>query len=150
MTPADWDREPTSDAERARWRVAAEPYWVVTDDSPSLTVANFATPELAAEAVHSHNVLHAAREQRALGVGLHDGCVAREAGLLWADDEEPWGVEFSENKGGNYWRNEWLVARERGEGRAIATFEFGEHAEAFVRAFGPRTDEHGQATRGAK
>lgn len=79
MTPADWDREPTSDAERARWRVwSVDSRFVETDDGFTY-VGTFDTPALAAEAVHAHNVLHAAREQRALGVGLHDGCVAREA-----------------------------------------------------------------------
>lgn len=127
MSAADWDREPTSAAERARWRVAAEPYWVVTDDSPSLTVANFATPELAAEAVWAHNVMHAAREKRALGMGLHDGCVAREA-LVQVG-----------------WRH-WPDAKAHPFLRRLGD-EWDDDGEP---VFALRADENWQATRGAK
>lgn len=75
----NWDREPTSDAERALWRVGEVlGVTVWTDDAERRLVATFATPELAAQAVWEHGVMHAAREQRALGVGLHDGCVPKE------------------------------------------------------------------------
>lgn len=58
--------------------------------------------------------------------------------LLWSDDPEPWGVEFLPSPDGNYWQNRWRVGRENGEGATLALFEFEEHAEAFVKAFGPK------------
>lgn len=57
--------------------------------------------------------------------------------LLWADDDAAWGIEFMPGEEGNYWRNQWRVGRENGEGSTIAVFEFEDHAAAFVERCGP-------------
>lgn len=78
---------------------------------------------------------------RATPVLVNGRCGACSAGepkvMLWQDDPEPWGIEFEAGADGNYWRNVWHVRRERGEGSQIATFEFEEHAIAFIRSCGP-------------
>ena len=84
----DYDRTPMSAAERVRWRVgnaalrvsmSTQECTAWTDERWPKVVATFSTPGLAAEAVWAHNVMVAAREQRALGVDAHDGCVPKAA-----------------------------------------------------------------------
>jgi hypothetical protein len=48
-----------------------------------------------------------------------------------------WGIEFIEGPNGNYWKNQWRVATDDGNGTTIAMFEFYEHARAFVARCGP-------------
>ena len=62
----DYDRTPTSAAERVRWRVSNGGRFVVTDEGAPEPVAWCSTPGLAACAAHDHNVMVAAREQRAM------------------------------------------------------------------------------------
>jgi hypothetical protein len=79
VTSNRWDREPTSDAERVRWRVGASVRWRravnaerdrrcvwLAEGHVGPPLALFATEGLAAEAVWAHNVMVAAREQAAM------------------------------------------------------------------------------------
>jgi hypothetical protein len=49
-----------------------------------------------------------------------------------------WGIVFEESSDGNYWKNQWHVFTDDGNGSLIATFEFSDHAVAFVERCGPK------------
>lgn len=76
MTATRWDREPTSDAERLRWRVGASAAWRRAANAErdrrcvwleqghvGPPLALFATEGLAADAVSAHNRMVAERER---------------------------------------------------------------------------------------